>query len=348
MTAHWRKRLIGFTTLFTVLVCLGSYADAGGFDHEDFSLRFPAALTRFSSYADVAAVGGACAGSKWQSSVNPASTDWQSLHGRYHVSLNPQYSAILFNEGTVLHVISESVTKNFNQFGSLIFALAQIRSNDDETRQDLEFSIDMDYLQIQWGKRFSEDFALGLNFNYATSDITNKYNGLKVAYSSSDSYGYRAGALYRIADNLLGGLVLEYSQSPGTTTYYDVFGLGIGDVRVKDRTKQYVIRVGPQYEYKKDSTITVDYQYGYFDNDTGDMNVHRLFAGIDHAVMEALFVRGGFSLDNHGNASFATGIGIYPSKVIAVDVGYQYDMFPEIGPEFGDSHLLTISIGIGL
>jgi hypothetical protein len=133
---------------FIALVGFGNFAYADGFDDKDFSLRFPAALSRFSSYADVAATGGASAGSKWQSSVNPASTACQRMPGGYQLSLNLQYSQIIFQEGTVLHVISESITKDFEKFGTFQVALAQVRSNNRATRQGIKFSYDMDYVQL--------------------------------------------------------------------------------------------------------------------------------------------------------------------------------------------------------
>jgi hypothetical protein len=334
--------------LSIALLGFGNIAYADDFDDKDFSLRFPAALSRFSSYADVAATGGASAGSKWQSSVNPASIAWQSLPGTYHLSLNPQYSQIIFQEGTVLHVTSESVTKNFEKFGTFQVSLAQVRSNESDTRQGIKFSYDMDYGQVQWGKRFSDDFALGGNFNYSSSNVINKIDTVKLADSSSDSYGFRVGTLYRIAKNLLGGIVVDYSQSPSKTTVYDIFGSGTGDVQVSDRTTQFTLRAGPSYEYRKDSTVTLDYQYGSFKNDTGKMEVHRIFAGIDHRIIDALFIRGGFALDNEGNKSWTGGLGIYPFKQLSIDVGYQYNMFPEIQSEFGRSQLLTISIGVSL
>ena len=343
------KYLMRIIAYLIALAGFGNFAYADGFEDKDFSLRFPAALSRFSSYADVAATGGASAGSKWQSSVNPAATGWQNLPGSYHLSLNPQYSAIMFQEGTVLHVISESVTKEFEKFGTLQVSLAQVRSNDRAIRApvpDYKFSYDMNYAQVQWGKRFIDDFALGGNLNYSSSEVINKIGTDKYLDSSSDSYDVRVGTLYRIAENLLGGLVIDYSQSPSKTTTYDIFGLGIGDVRVDDKTKQFTLRAGPSYEYRKDSTVNLDYQYSSLKNDTGNMEVHRVFAGIDHRIIDALFVRGGFALDNEGNKSWTCGLGIYPLKQLSIDVGYQYDMFPEIQSEFGRSHLLTISISL--
>ena len=349
LTAQYRRGLIGVIALFISSASLGNHAYANGFDDKDFSLRFPAALSRFSSYADVAATGGASAGSKWQSSVNPAATGWQSLPGRYHLSLNPQYSAIMFQEGTVLHVMSESVTKEFKKFGTLQVSLAQVRSNERAIQAplpDYKFSYDMNYAQAQWGKRVTDDFALGGNFNYSSSEVINKIGADKYLDSSSDSYGFRVGTLYRITKNLLGGIVVDYSQSPSTTTTYDIFGWGIGDVIVKDTTKQFSLRAGPSYEYRKDSTVSLDYQYNSFENDTGKLEVHRMFAGVDHRIVDALFVRGGVALDNKGNTSWTGGLGIYPFKQLSIDVGYQYDMFPEIQSEFGRSQLFTISISV--
>ena len=335
--------------LAIALAGLGSSANAGGLDDKDFSLRFPAALNRFSSYADVAAVGGASAGSKWQTSINPASTAWQNMPGSYHLSLNPQYSAIMFQEGTVLHVISESVTKEFEKFGTLQVSLAQVRSNESAIRApvpDYKFSYDMNYGQVQWGKRFTDNFAFGVNFNYSSSEVVNKIVTDRYIDSTSESYGFRAGALYRLATNLLGGIVVDYSQSPSTTTTYDIYGWGIGNVIVKDTTKQFSLRVGPSYEYRKDSTVNLDYQYSSYGNDTGNLEIHRIFAGIDHRIVDALFVRGGVAFDNKGNSSWTAGLGIYPLKQLSIDVGYQYNMFPEIQSEFGRSHLLTISISV--
>lgn len=349
LTAQSIKGLIGVIALFVALANLGHHAYAQGFDDKDFSLRFPAALSRFSSYADVAATGGASAGSRWQSSVNPASIAWQRIQARYKLSLSPQYSQILFQEGTVLHVISESITKDFDNFGTVQVSFAQVRSNDRVMRAplpDYKFSYNMNYLQIQWGQLVSDDLALGGNLNYSSSDVTTTYVAETHTHTSSDSYGIRVGTLYRISTNLLGGIVVDYSKSPSRMTVYDIFGSGIGDVSVEDRTNQFTFRAGPSYEYSKGSTLNMDYQYIALKNDTGELEVHRMFAGVDNRIVDALFVRGGFALDNHGNTSWTAGLGIYLLKQLSIDIGYQYNMFPEIQMEYGRSHLITISISV--
>lgn len=320
---------------------------ADSLDTKDFSLRFPASMGRFSSYADVAASGGASAGSKWQSSVNPASTAWEDIPGMYQLSLNPQYSAIVFGEGATLHVISESVTKDAGESGSFQVTGAQVRSNRSTTRQGLQFSYDMDYLQLQWGKRFS-DSSLGINFNYASSSVTNRLGGLRIADSDSDTYGIRGGFLQRLGGDLLGGAVIEYAWSPSRTTLFDVFGSGAGDLRLRDTTEQFSVRLGPSYEYAKDSTLNLDYQYCLLENDTGKFGLHRVFAGIDHRISDAFFLRGGLVVDDHGTTSWTGGVGIYPLKGFSLDLAYQYNMFPELRPELGRAHTATVSLGVTL
>lgn len=347
MAKKYGKDLIGLVAFLAAVFCMGSLAYAADYDEKDFSLRFPAALSRFSSYADVAATGGASAGSKWQSSSNPAALAWQSLTGTYRVSLNPQYSAIKFKEGTNLHVVTGSVTKEFEKYGTLQFAYAKARSNGDDTKQGIGFHYDMDYVQFQYGKRFSDDFALGAGVNISSAEVDNTYGVLRLANSSSKTYGVRLGGLYRIAGNLLGGLVLDYSSSPSSTKYYDTSGLfGPVYLQTNDTTKQFTLRVGPSYEYMKDSTVSLDYQYGLFKNDTGNMEVHRVYAGIDHRIVDALFIRGGMAFDRNGFTGWTCGLGIYPTKQISIDLGYQYNMYPELESEFGRSHTFVVSLGV--
>lgn len=327
-------------------LCLAQPCFAGGFDNSDFSLRLPAALNRFSSCSDVAATGGASAANKWQSSVNPASTAWMPLAGTFQMSLNPQYSAILFDQGTVLNVVTESITKDFKNYGSLQLTALQVRSNERLDRQGTAFGYDMNHLQLQWGKRLSDDFAAGINLNYASTTVTNRIESAIQAKSVSDSYGIRAGLLYRAMPDLMVGLVTDYSVSPATTTISDISGSGGSDEVLRDRTKQFTIRTGPAYEYEKDSTLYFDYNFIFLENSTGNLGVHRFHAGVDHKIAEPLFLRGGLILDNHGNTSWTGGVGLYPSDKFGIDLGYQYNIFPEIQSEFGPAHLISIALSI--
>ena len=136
--------------------------------------------------------------------------------------------------------------------------------------------------------------------------------------------------------------MFDYAFSRDRTTMF----LGPPNPRIKDTTQQFIFRPGLSYEYLPDSTIYADYQFGAFLNDTGRLDVHRFMIGVDHCVAKGFFVRAGVALDTHGNASWTTGLGIYPSDRVSIDLAYQDNMFPELGPDFGRSRTLTISVSV--
>ncbi len=318
---------------------------ASDLDDKDFSLRFPAALSRFASYGDVAAVGGASAASKWGSSINPASADWLAREQNVPLSVNPQYSFLRFEEGTHLHVASLTPTFNLKDWGSLQPTVAVVRSNETAMKTGLDFDFEMEHYQLQWGKRL-EDWGFGLNLNYAPSETRFDYGSAPVARTDSDSYGVRAGGLAQCTEKLRAGLVLDYGLSDSDTVYYDFMNFGFGDVKTDDTSHQYAVRPGLSYEYKKDSAVFLDYQFFHIRNDYGDLHASRLLMGIDHELVDGFFVRTGGAFDEYGNAAVTGGVGIYPTDWLTLDIGYQYNMFPELEPEFGRAHSLVCSLGV--
>lgn len=316
------------------------------FDDKPLSLRLPAALTRFASYADVAAAGGASAASKWSSSVNPASVGWEPLPEGARLALSPQYYNLAFDEGTRLHVMAEALVVDAARLGTFQPSLAQVRSNRKTTRQGLDFRFDMDYVQVQWGKRLSDDTAVGANFNFAKAKSQFDLGQLPVSDSVSETYGFRFGALHQLAERWLAAVVFDCAFAPSRTTLYDFMQLGTGNVHVDDTASQYVLRPGVSYEYLKESFFYADYQFGRFADDTGRLVVHRFYLGADHRIVKGLFVRGGAALDTRGNASWTTGLGIYPCDRFSIDMAFQDNMFPELEPDLGRSRGWTISVSI--
>jgi hypothetical protein len=312
---------------------------------DPFSLRLPAALDRFSPYADVAAVGDASAASKWCSSTNPASVGWLDLAGQPPWAVSPQYSNIAFGEGTRINVTSEAGTIDLGPWGRLQPALAQAWSNHATTRQGLGFDFDLQRYQMNWGKRFGEDSALGAGFQYTTSQVQYGLGETDLSRSRSDGYCWRLGGLQRVDGPLLAGAVVEYSFSRDRTMGFAIPAFGIPETHDADTTHQLTFRPGLSYEYQKDSQILFDYEFGSFFNHDGGLQVNRFFGGVDHRIVDWLFVRAGAALDAGGNPAWTCGIGVYPCKAFTIDLAYQQDMFPEIRPEFGGSRTLTLSLG---
>jgi hypothetical protein len=336
--------------VFVVLAVLSLSGGAGAGDRYDdsLSLRLPAALSRFSGYADVAAVGNASAGSKWSTSINPASTAWQPVTTPLRLGLVPQVSYIPFDEGTDIWVFTESVLWQTERWGTFLPAAAQVRTDDGPTRQGPEFGFDLDYFQIQWGIRPVDDWALGLNFNYSKSEVTFSQGGIELAHSDTDSYDLRAGLLHGLSDRWRVGLVVDYGWSESDNRGLD-FSTGV-PVPVTSRSvgHQVIVRPGVSYEYAPDSTVFLDYQYAWFGDETGHLELHRFMGGVDHQLFKGVFVRGGAMVDDTGWVSWSAGIGVSPAKWVSIDIAYQHGMFPELGEELGNSDTLTLSASFSL
>jgi hypothetical protein len=311
-----------------------------------FSLRLPAALGRFSPYADVAGVGNACAASKWSSSANPAAVAWLDWPAGKIAALIPQYSMIGFRQGPRLHVASEAASVDLGQWGRLQPAFAQVWANEGRTRQDMDFDFNLSRYQMNWGKKVSDDWALGAGFQYSRSRAFYDMGPIDISKSSSDAYGFTLGTLNRICGNLLGGAVVQYSFSRDRTTMYGIPQFEIPQTKSFETTHELTLRPGLSYEYAKDSMVLLDYQFGTYFNHEGGINVHRFFTGVDHRIFDWLFVRGGVAMDTRAHTGLTCGVGIYPCDAVTIDIGYQEDMFPEVRNEFGRSRTFTISLGV--
>jgi hypothetical protein len=319
---------------------------AGGFDKFDFSLRFPAALSRFSPYADVAGVGGASAASKWQSSTNPAGMAWEPMPAGARFTASPQFSTVGFDAGTRLNVPTESLSIDGGDAGRFLLSAAQAWSNKSTDRSGLGYGFDLGLGQLAWGKRFSPQWSAGLALTYDRSHTDFSMGSIGVSHTRDETYSAKLGVHYRASKKLHLGLVFEQGVAPSTTDYYDVLGMGTGTVRLHDTTWQTTVRPGIAYEYAPQSTIYADYQFARFSNDTGTLIVNRVFAGVEQRISEGIFLRGGFNADARGNIGWTAGVGFYPTPTMSLDVGFQDNNFPELEPDFGRSRTFTLSASV--
>jgi hypothetical protein len=336
--ANWCRWAV---IVFAVYVPSTEGARARDLSAVDFSLRLPAALSKFSPYSDVAGVGGASAGSQYQSSINPAATDWQPAKP-YSVGASAQYSAILFDRGPTLHVSDEAATLKTPDWGSLQPAAAQVRSVG-STNGAFNL-LNGEYGQVQWGYKFSDGLAVGLNANYTALTTQVGFGGTTLATNDSQTYDIRAGLLGSPSDHLFIGLVADYAASPATTTLPDPTCGCL--TRFNDTTRQLLGRIGLSYEYADKSSIYLDYQYGNNWNSTGGFSTNRLFTGVEHQIRPWLYARAGVSYDLRGILSPTAGIGLYPTDSSSIDISFQSNMFPELIPEFGRSKLFGISAAV--
>ncbi len=205
----------GMTIGVVLVFSLSAHAD--DYDRYDLSLRLPAAFSRFSPYAGVAAVGNAQAASKWSSSNNPASAAWPRPEQPYPHNASAHFSTLQFQEGTDVYVTTEAAVLDAREWGVFVPTAAQIRSNHAQTSAGLGFELDADYGQVPWGKWIAEDWAIGANVNFLATDTRFDVADAKLARTRSDDYGLRLGALHQPLDSLRVGLTLDYGYAPAWT-----------------------------------------------------------------------------------------------------------------------------------
>lgn len=334
----WQMLATGICLTCAEALHAGGVAD---FSNIDFSLRFPSALTRFSSYADVAGFGGASAGSRYSTSINPAATDWMASRETPY-SLSAQMSKIRFQAGPTLTNTALAGSVSSSQWGSFQPAFAQVR-NDGNLEGDF-LLIRGDYAQMQWGKRIREDWAVGANINYSAFNTKSGQGSVLVAESNSETYDARFGVLGTVSRKLMAGLVFDYSIGRGKSDTYDTnctcFLPG------RDTTKGILFRPGISYEYADQSSIFLDYLHSRYNNSTGSISSNLVFLGVEHRFIQGVFGRAGLAYDFRGITSQTLGLGLNPTKALSIDIAYQNDMFPELRPEFGKSRLANVSASL--
>jgi hypothetical protein len=324
-----------------LLPCLLPLAAIAGSDYsdKDFAVRLPPAFLRFT---EVATMGGETVANRMSSAINPASTAWLELPGDLGVVLAPYYSPLFFDNGTNMHVIGESATVKAGWLGVIQPTISQIRTNNATMRNGRTFDYTVDSYQVQWGKR-SGQWAGGATFNFARAEVIQTAPMGFRAKGVSESYRWRFGGLYEPVEKWLLGAIFEYGFQPFRSRRI-VPGMLIPPDRGVQH--QFVFRPGVSYEYSPMSSVFLDYQFGYFRNPEDNLHSHRFTAGVDHRLLEWLFIRGSVGADVRGNVGFGGGLSIFPASWCSLDLGYKYDVLPELHQEFGRSHTIQVAFNV--
>lgn len=322
------------------VACAPAHAGAdAAFSPVDFALRFPAALAKFSSYADAAGVGGASAGSRYGTGANPASADW-TPGARF--ALSPQVSRVGFEHGAALRIatLSGSVSSSYGTFQP---AYARISNQGDASGDYL--LADGEVAQVQWSKKLGADLAVGANVSHSRFNTTAGFGGQLVARDESVTNSVRGGVLWAASQRLLAGVVIDVASARSDAMLLDpacaCFGRYAGDSR------SATARVGLTYEYATQSSVYADYLVGRYRNDTSSMVSRTAMLGAEHALREGLYLRAGLAYELRGAWGSSLGIGITPAKNVSIDLALQRNMFPELNPEFGRATLANLSMSIG-
>lgn len=328
--------------LLMAMSCAPAHADAeSSMASIDFSLRFPAALAKFSSYGDVAGFGGASAASRYGSGVNPASLDWMPPPG-VQAAISPQLSHVRFEHGTSLRIATVSGTASSSAYGTFQPSYARV-TNNGGTSGDFLLT-DGHVAQVQWGKKLGNGLAIGANLNRSEFNTRAGFDGLPVADDDSVSNSVRGGVLWAASPRLLAGLVLDVSSGRSASILLDPACSCFG--RFDARSRAASARLGMTYEYAPQSSIYADYLLGRYRNDATSMVSRTAMLGAEHLMLPGLYLRAGVAYELRGAWGRSVGIGFTPSKSLSIDFALQRAMFPELLPEFGRATLANLSMSI--
>jgi hypothetical protein len=340
---QWYPKFLLISSMMTLLACAPpALANAeSSFAPIDFSLRFPAALAKFSSYADVAGFGGASAGSRYGSGVNPASSDWMPPPGA-PFSISPQVSRVGFDHGAALRIATVSGSFSSSTYGTLQPSYARV-TNEGSMSGDFLLT-EGNYAQLQWGKKLDDRLAVGANVSHSQFKTKAGFGSQLAADGDSRSNSVRGGVLWAASQNLLAGLVMDYSSGHSASLLLDPTCFCFG--RFDDTSHAATARLGMTYEYAPKSSLYADYLIGRYRNDAMSMVSRTAMAGVEHLILPWLYVRAGVAYELRGAWGKTVGIGIMPSKTMSIDFALQRDMFPELHPEFGRATLANLSISV--
>ena len=350
-------RMCSFAALLTLVLGPGTSAQAGReLSEYEYSLRFPAATSRFAPYADVASLGGAQVGSRWSSSLNPASAAWPHPERRFRNSLAAQFSTVHFAEGSRFDIYAEAPVIDAGKWGVFLPAVAQIRGNDATVRKPAgalkgpEMGFEADFFQLQWGKLVHEQWAIGAVASITTSKTRFDQDRLELSVSRAEAYQFRVGVLHQPIDKVRVGAAVEYGATPTRTRalvgFNPLTGLPVR-VRTSDTTHQILLRTGLTWEYAKGCDFYLDYHGGVFWDDSGEFWIHRFPVGVEQMIIpDILFARIGATIDTRGHTVLAAGLGVSLGSRASLDLAYQNSALPEIRPELGAADAFVFSLAV--
>lgn len=357
---------------------------AKGFDDQDFSLRFDAALSRFANYGDVVGLGGASVGSTFSSSINPASTVWRSFYpsGNRPPKTNPdgdidyrshqsghwksaslQYTDINFDNGgsLLVRVLGWTYdTQNHSNPTSFEIGIANASTTTSRWRtppigSTLErpnFNLDADILTMGVSRRLDETLTVGGDVGYQSSESITNHESVLYADSDSDSWNVNFGILKMLKETKnFDTRNVKPNQLFGLMV---TFGKGNTDLdginNSKIQSEQRQIRLGISQRWQEGTYSYFDYQLGRFENKDEHLTIQRIYLGHQLQFNQRLYgfrapLYTRFGVVYDAEDNTSYALGFgLASEKIHLDIGFQRDMFVELDRELGGSNLCNFSL----
>lgn len=308
-----------------------------------FSLRFPAAFSHFSPFADVAAKGGASAASPFGSSSNLSGMAWSFQPEKFDFLASVNYDLLSFDAGTEMHLSTQTLAFDAAEAGIFRVAVIEFQSNSSPTQLvPVSYEFELLGARLDWSRRFGE-FGIGAGMGFTLADTLFSTPRLRLADSEKDNWTFRLSGQRQLGKRWLLGVMADYGS--GSTDIVREVAPGVLR-RTQENMDQWVAQTGLAFLITPKASAHLDYQFSRFANDADELIMHRWSAGTDIPLCSWFMLRAGASTDQLGNLGWSSGFVVFPRTGTSINLAYQNGMFPELQREFGHSQMVNVSLSV--
>jgi hypothetical protein len=334
------NKVLALATTFLVPLSLLAADDLAG---APFSLRFPAALSHFSPFGDVAAKGGASGASPYGSSSNLAGIAWGSGAKDFDYLGSINYNYLTFGSGTDLHIATETIAFDLGDAGTVRLVLIQFQSNTATIRSaPLTYDFDLFGTRLDWSRRFGA-YGIGVGMGFTQAETLFRNPTALVSDTTKDNWTFRLAGQRQLGKRWLIGLMADYGTGSSHGTRQSPIG---APQTFTSDSSQWIVQTGIGFIITPKAVANLDYQMGRFSEGGAHLTTHRWSLGTDIPLSTKWQLRAGTTIDHLGNAGWTTGIAFFPIKGTSLNLAYQRGTFPELTQEFGQSQMLTASVSV--
>lgn len=354
------KKILGMNSVACGVVLMApSIGQATDFYNEPWELRLAVSMDRQSNYpstlgrhASVAFPGGA--------SRNPAADDWRANGqggGSGSVAL---VEAPAESDALIQAVIGAVNVRAAGAPGTWSLAFAHTDTLDSSARNGFHNEVESNEFFLGYSRQLSENLSWGIQGRLLDADLSRESalaelggqpGKVRTKLRGAD---FEVGLLGETASAWLWGVVAGLGLSDASSDIYTIAPLPIpfppfmvpsGTLlaSAEDDILGTTARLGVGKRWTDGGFYTDLHYVNLATDDSGSVSMGRLSIGVEQSVGPAWVVRGGATADTIQQWSLGGGVSYGGIKGSTLDFGYQYNAAPEMEPELGRVHLLSIS-----
>ena len=348
-------------------ICLGlCYAKAmppsawaGDLSDEPFAFRVSLSLDRTAAFSDVLARQASLA-HPLGSSDNPATDDFlrdPPFDMRAVVPINT--NQVIFESGAWLTSFSVTTGYRLEDRGTLSFTYVRNDTQATGSEDAMNDALRSNEFNFGYSHKVSPWLALGggVSITDSTLAVDELIGGIipgvgirSQTHSDSIGVSFSLGALVALSEQWFVGLSGDMGWSRSETDGVALIPSGpppapliASPVDITDTTHARAVGWGVGWRPSREVGVYSDWLYRHLESDQGSVDVGRWLLGVEVFLKPELVVRAGLSLDTFEEISLSTGVGYYGIEGLPLEIGYVYNAFPEVHPETGRAHLVSLS-----